>query len=95
MKKERESWIEEVVESAANIQRVKADESLYDRIQLRLKGKVRSLDYVSSPRVWLVAAGIALLLALNVTAITYAAMQKSGPVHSSSLTENGFDIYSN
>ncbi len=95
MKPVKEIWIEEILNSAENIQRVDASERLFAGIQSRLHSKVRQIEMVPARTVWLAAASIALLFALNFAALTYSAQQKQTASHSTALTENSFDIYSN
>lgn len=95
MKTEKEIWIEEILNSTENIQRVEASEHLFAGIQSRLHTKFRQIEMVPAPTVWLAAASIALLFALNFAALIYSSPQKQSAVHSSALIQNSFDIYSN
>lgn len=94
MKTEKEIWIEEVMNSADTMQRVEASAHLFAGVRSRLNGKVVQLEQVSTRTVWLAAASIALLLALNISALSFSSSPKHNTGHSSELTENSFDIYS-
>jgi hypothetical protein len=95
MKTEKEIWVEEILYSAENIKRVQANGNLFAGVQSRLHAKGRQLVIVPVRTVWLAAASIALLLALNISALLFANQPKANTVHSSSLSQNSFDIYSN
>ncbi len=95
MKTRKEIWIEQTLQSTENIQRIQASEHLFTDIQSRLRTSIRNIEMVPAHKVWLAAASIALLFALNFTTLTYSSQQKQSTVHTSALTENRFDIYSN
>ncbi|KAB1157704.1 hypothetical protein [Flavobacterium luteum] len=71
---ETENWINEVLNSTNGMMKVEPNDSLFSKIQNRMQLK----NSVSSKTLWLVAASIAILLALNISAI----------VKSQSKTEN-------
>ncbi|MCX6198201.1 MAG: hypothetical protein NTY88_03115 [Bacteroidetes bacterium] len=95
MKTEKENWIEEILNCVENIQPVQVRGDLFAGIQSRLHGSLVHLEHVSTRTVWLAAASIALLFALNFAAFIYSSPQKQSAVHSSALIQNSFDIYSN
>lgn len=95
MKTMKEIWITAIIDSAENIHCVEADVHLFENIQSRLQGKIRQLEHVSSSTVWLAAASIALLIALNFKVLSSSSSPKQHQSTSSPLTENSFDIYSN
>ena len=66
MKPEKDRWIENVLASADNIQRAKADGTFYQKTMQRIKEET----VVSSPYVLRIAAGLVLVIALNVFACT-------------------------
>lgn len=95
MKGDKEIWIDEVLNKTESFQRVEARANLFAGIQSRLESKVRQIEMVRAHTVWLAAASIALLFTLNLAVLSFSAQQKQTASHTSALTENSFDIYSN
>lgn len=60
---EKENWINEILNSTKGIMKVAPDEELFSKIQNRIQNNV------STQTLWLAAASIAILLALNISAI--------------------------
>lgn len=60
---EKENWINEILNSTKGIMKVAPDEQLFSKIQNRIQNNV------STQTLWLAAASIAILLALNISAI--------------------------
>jgi hypothetical protein len=63
---EQENWIENILNSTNGITAVAPNDDLFSKI----KQKIRKHDTVSAKTVWLVAASIAALIMLNISAIT-------------------------
>lgn len=60
---EKENWINEILNNTKGIMKVAPDEELFSKIQNRIQNNV------STQTLWLAAASIAILLALNISAI--------------------------
>lgn len=89
MKKEK--WMEEVTATADTLGRTEAPAHLFSGIQSRLRGKVVQLP---ARTVWLAAASLAILVALNFVVLTQATQQTtSSTATSNSLTDNSFNLY--
>ena len=74
MKPEKDRWIEDVLASADNIQRAKADGRFYQKTMQRIKEET----VVSSDYVLRIAAGLALVVALNIFACATFSKSKTG-----------------
>lgn len=70
---EKEQWIDEILNSTDGLQKASADAHLFSRIERRL----RECEFVSPKTVWLAAASIAILVAVNVVLIKKSAQSKS------------------
>ena len=74
MKPEKDRWVENVLASADNIQRAKAGAGFYEKTISRIKSQeVISTDYVLR-----IAAGLALVVALNIFACATFSKSKTG-----------------
>ena len=74
MKPEKDRWVENVLASAESIQRAKAGAGFYEKTISRIKSQeVISTDYVLR-----IAAGLALVVALNIFACTSFSKSKTG-----------------
>lgn len=62
---EKETWIENIMNSTNGITSVSPDADLFSKIQQ----KIKSQDTVSSKTIWLVAASVAALILLNISII--------------------------
>jgi uncharacterized membrane protein YvbJ len=62
---EKENWIQNVLNSTNGISSVEPADDLFSKIQHRIHN-----EKVPSKTIWLVAASIAVLVMLNITAIT-------------------------
>lgn len=62
---EKENWINEILNSTEGRQQALPDAALFSRIEL----KIASQQWVSQKTVWLAAASIAVLVALNAIAL--------------------------
>lgn len=62
---EKETWIESILNSTNGITQVVPSDDLFSKISQRIQQEAK----VSSKTVWLVAASIAVLIVLNITAI--------------------------
>jgi prophage maintenance system killer protein len=60
---EKENWINEILNSTNGITKVAPDNRLFSKIQNRIQNKV------SAQTLWLSAASIAILVALNISVI--------------------------
>jgi prophage maintenance system killer protein len=67
---EKENWINEVLNSTNEITKVAPDERLFYKIQYRIQNNV------SYQTLWLAAASIAILLALNMSIINGSKSKK-------------------
>jgi hypothetical protein len=88
---EKEKWISEVLTAAEGISRPEARADLWKGISARIaKPKV-----VSTTIVWIAAASMAVLVALNVVAIRQSLTQgvTVTAASTSSLSENNFNLY--
>ena len=65
MNMEKETWIENILNSANGITAVSPNGGLFSKIQQRIKNQ----EAVSAKTVWLVAASIAVLALLNISAV--------------------------
>ena len=65
MNMKAENWINEVLNSTQGILKVVPNDELFSKIESRIQIK----NSVSSKTLWLVAASIAILLAINISAI--------------------------
>lgn len=65
MSMEKETWIENIMNSTNGITSVSPDADLFSKIQQ----KIKSQDTVSSKTIWLVAASVAALILLNISII--------------------------
>lgn len=74
MKPEEERWIEDVLASADNIQRAKAGDGFYQKTMQRIKEET----VVSSDYVLRIAAGLVLVVALNIFACATFSKYKAG-----------------
>jgi uncharacterized membrane protein YvbJ len=63
---EKDNWIETILNSTNGITQVAPSDDLFSKIQKRIQSEAT----VSSKTVWLVAASIAVLVLLNITAIS-------------------------
>ena len=71
MKTEQEKWIEETLGSLDGAGRAAMPASLREKLlALPGTGRLRSIPFVSGPKLWAMAAGLVLLLGLNIYAIT-------------------------
>jgi len=60
---EKENWINEILNSTNGLMKIAPDEQLFSKIQNRIQNNV------STQTLWLAAASIAILLALNISVI--------------------------
>jgi hypothetical protein len=72
MNMEKETWIENILNSTNGISQVNLKDGLFSRIQQKIKNQ----DAVSSKTVWLVAASIAVLVLLNISVINSKSKSK-------------------
>lgn len=87
----KEKWIEEILTTVEGVSNVEAREELWVGIKNRLgKPKV-----VSATVLWIAAASLALLVALNVVALKQSETTgaNSASAGSYSLTESNFNLY--
>mgnify|MGYP001619871189 CR=1 FL=1 len=70
---EKEQWIDEILNSTDGLQKASAGAHLFSRIERRL----RESEFVSPKTVWLAAASIAILVAVNVVLIKKSAHSKT------------------
>jgi hypothetical protein len=69
---ERENWIEKVINSTNGMKAVVPGDDLLAKIQLKIKQQ----EKVSPTTVWLVAASIVVLVALNLTLLNQKSKDK-------------------
>lgn len=62
-------WIEDVLNSAQNIQRAEAPDGLWNKIQQEIAKDVKVVSLVPKRTIWLAAASVALLVIMNWVAI--------------------------
>jgi len=60
---EKENWINEILNSTNGLMKIAPDEQLFSKIQNRIQNNV------STQTLWLAAASIAILLAINISVI--------------------------
>jgi phosphate/sulfate permease len=63
---EKENWINKMLDSTGGLQQVAPDAALFSKI----KSRIRQAEFVSPKTVWLAAASIVLLVAVNVVIFT-------------------------
>lgn len=96
MTHEKNKWIEDVLNSAGSLQRQQAGDELFTGVKNRLQGPVRVLKAVPVRTVWLAAASLAILVALNVLIIgSNAAESHNSQTHqqASYSLNNDFELY--
>lgn len=96
MERNKEKWIDDVLNSADSIKKVRADEQLFLNINSRLSDRVQQIKAVPAKTVWLAAASIALLFALNFVLLSRSESGKSsnpGTQQSPYSLNNSFEIY--
>lgn len=71
MHMQKETWIENILNSTNGITQVKPDDYLFSKIQRKIKQQ----NKVSPKTVWLVAASIAVLVLLNISIISSKSKQ--------------------
>lgn len=85
--------IEETIGSLEGIRRAAAEPDLFDGVKARLAHPVRRSTYARRPLYWSAAAGLALLIALNIfSAIRIHSDQSNGQATSSG-TETEYFSY--
>lgn len=90
----KENWIEDIMETANNMGRAEASTDLFTAIQSRLRGKVVQLKQVPARTVWLAAASLALLVALNFAVLTQTTTQTETTATAPySLTDSNLNLY--
>ncbi len=96
MERNKENWIDDVLNSAGSINRISADEQLFLNINSRLSGRVQQIKAVPVKTVWLAAASLALLIALNLVLLNRSESMKTnatGTQQSPYSLNNSFEIY--
>ena len=71
MNMEKQTWIENILNSTNGITQVAPSDDLFSKIRQRIQLEAK----VSSKTLWLVAASIAVLVLLNITVITSKSKQ--------------------
>jgi hypothetical protein len=70
---EKENWIENILNSANGITPVMPDDTLFSRIQERIKHQ----DRVSPKTLWMAAASIAAVVVVNISVLTSETKSKN------------------
>lgn len=94
MSTEKDKWIEDVLNSAEQTEST-ADARIFAGIATRINGQVRAVKNLPAQTVWLAAASLVLLLALNIAILTFngrAEQGKSAESNGYSLN-NSFQLY--
>ena len=72
----QEKYIEQVLNSTNGITKVIPNEDLFSKIESRIKEQ----DFVSMKTIWIAAASIAVLICINITAISIKSKSKETKV---------------
>jgi hypothetical protein len=81
---DKDKWIDEVLNSTQNISRVAPRESLVEAIQYKIRAEKTDVKTV-----WMVAASVAILVMLNITAISFY-QHSSSTERATAATDNPF-----
>lgn len=87
MSTQKEIWIADVLSSADNAEAM-AESRVFKSIATRINGQVRAVKNLPAQTVWLAAASLALLLALNIAILTFNGRAEQG----NSAEGNGYSL---
>lgn len=97
MNTEKEKWITGILSSADKLPQVQADAALFNPIKARLKGQVRAVKNLPVQTVWLAAASLALLIAVNVAILSFNrggnSLSEQPPATEAYSLNNSFQLY--
>ena len=96
MKPDKEKWTEEVMETVNHLKRAEVSSFLFSAIQHRIRNRNNSgvANYVNMPVIVSVAAGVILLIMLNIALLQNVSDRSTqSDSENYSLTGTDFNIY--